>query len=273
MRPIEEHDLGAGLAGAIEDRGRDDRLARVERRGQRRHRVERQREQRVQPDPRRRHGTLGDGCLVLRAVERQFGLQHVEPRRVAAIEADLGRIARAPGEIAQLARRVPSGGGDVQPEVGAAHVVADLRHRRRQFGLAGADHRLAGRNAPSALASELEGHRHAEGLARRLFLELDRQLRVRMLAGGREPGRIDRTPEPGRGNHRVDEERAVDRRRQRQRLAWRRPARPRLGHPGLREAGVRRQQGQPPGGRHPPRRVRPPHQGSPHRSLIVVQAA
>ena len=126
----------------------------------------------------------------------------------------------------------------MQPEVGAAHVVADLRHRRRQFGLAGADHRLAGRDAPSALAAELEGHRHAEGLARRLFLELDRQLRVRMLAGGREPGRIDWTPEPGRGNHRVDEDRAVDRGRQRQRLAWRRPARPRLRHPGLREASA-----------------------------------
>ena len=59
---------------------------------------------------------------------------------------ELGGVARALRQVAQLDEGLPLRAGDVQPEVGAAHVVADLRHRGGQFGVAGAERRLADRD-------------------------------------------------------------------------------------------------------------------------------
>ena len=169
---------------------------------------------------RRRHGAVRGGRLVLGGVERQFGLQHLEPRRVAASKRAGPRRARAARDRA--ARRTASTlrVGDEQPEVGAADVVADLRHRRRQLGFAGADRRLADRNAPVRACRRVRAaptrRRPGFGVS---FSNSTASSGFGCSPATGKPRGVDRPPEPGRGDHRVGRERAVHRRPQRQRLA------------------------------------------------------
>ena len=152
------------------------------------------------------------------AAKREVGLQHFEPRHVACFEARLRRVAGALGDRSRSSRRTD------QPRVGDEHVVvrapdvvANLRDRRGQFGVAGANRRLADRDPFLALAAELERQREAERLLRRLLFDLDCGFWIQSLAGDGEAGRVDRAAQACRSNRRVRGQSAVDRGLKRQR--------------------------------------------------------
>ena len=200
---IQNHQLRACGSGAGEHDSRVDGTGGAERRAQCRHRVAGESEQRVEPGTCRTRRAVGGGHVRFGGVECQIGLQHVETRCVALLEARLRRRARALGQVAEITEHHQPRAGDGSVEIAASDVVSHLRDRRLELGRADLERRLFDRDPLRALASQLDWHGDAEGLLRRVLLDLECQLRIRTLAGDPDACLPDGTAQAGGSNGRI----------------------------------------------------------------------
>ena len=121
--------------------------------------------------------------LVLRRLQHQVRLQHVQLRHVAHLLPLAGHPPAARGQVLDLPRDgvAPLRGG--QDEVGAPRVGPGLQLGPGQLGLAGVQRGLGGGDAAAPLPADLQRLGHRQQVVRRLVGVLVAQLGVLPLAG------------------------------------------------------------------------------------------
>ena len=220
---VEDGELDAGGLRARGRRRRCEGACVVERRGERRGRIERKAEQRVELHSRGSDGGLRRRRLVLGLREGELGLQDLEARRAAGDEPLLRGVAGARGDSPQVVHEAETGFGDDPMEVCAANLRPDVDDGSRQLGLAGLHRGFAHFDPPASLSPDLEREREPVRLLRELVRQLDVELRVGPLPAQRDAGDVDAPAEARRGDA-SDSTRARARTRLRASTARNRPA-------------------------------------------------